>query len=219
MLNESLAQNVYVVGRATSSGIELLGTGFAVARRKIATAAHVSTANDNGLCIILPKLTRLSDYQDTTDNNVNCAPVSISAFDPIRDIAILEFHDATDTAITFGYSLSGSDHAPPGQQVASLGFPHTDLGRLVLTQHVSIVGARILLGSSGTKAKHLVLNTQARPGQSGGPVFLPDGSSVCAMIIGGFRLPGGGVVVGGVDPAILHQTTHAVSAEYIRAMV
>jgi hypothetical protein len=87
---------------------------------------------------------------------VNFVPVRIAAFDPIRDISILE---PVDDAINFGfgYSLSGSDQAPPGTSVTNLSFPHTDSGRLVLTQHVSSVGARIFLGSSGSRVKHLVL--------------------------------------------------------------
>jgi hypothetical protein len=85
-----------------------------------------------------------------------------------------------------------------------------------LTEQRSSVGARIILGSQGIKTKHLVLNVQARPGQSGSPVFSDDGKLLVAMVIGSYAPGGGGgVIVGGIDPQTLHQTTHAISAEYI----
>lgn len=84
-----------------------------------------------------------------------------------------------------------------------------------------MVGARVLLGAGGVKVKHVVLNTQTRPGQSGGPVFTADGRTVCAMITGGYSPTGaaGGIIIGGIDPQTLHQTTHAVSAEYIKGLL
>jgi hypothetical protein len=83
-----------------------------------------------------------------------------------------------------------------------------------------MVGARVLLSAAGTKVKHLVLNVQARVGQSGGPVYNDDFSLVCAMIVGGYTPPGPqSVILAGVDPRTLHQTTHAVSAEYIQDML
>jgi hypothetical protein len=215
-MDHSLANVVYAIGRVTSAGINLLGTGFAVAPNKIATTAHVATADDRGLVLVMPKILSLYDYQDTTDIQVNPLPLTIAAFDPISDIAIL----TGDIQTRFGWTFGGSDQVPPGTVVASLGFPHADSGRLVMTQHISSVWARIMLGASGAKNKHIVLNTQTRPGQSGSPVFFDDGKQVCAMIIGSYAPhAGGGATFNGIDPAILHQTTHAISAEYIQAML
>jgi hypothetical protein len=40
------------------------------------------------------------------------------------------------------------------------------------------------------------------------------------MITGGYApAGGGGVIVAGIDPQTLHQTTHAVSAEYILGLL
>jgi glycine cleavage system aminomethyltransferase T len=65
----------------------------------------------------------------------------------------------------------------------------------------------------------IILNVQARPGQSGSPVLLSDGRTIAAMIIGSYApRAGGGISLGGVDPHTLHQTTHAISAEYIREL-
>jgi hypothetical protein len=211
-----LARVVFAIGRVTPMGINLLGTGFAAAPKKIATTAHVTTADDRGLVLVFPKIESLLDYQDTTNSQVNIVPLKIDAFDPMSDIAVL----TGDISMTFNYSLGGVDQTPPGTVVTSLGFPHADSGRLVLTQHVSSVGARIILGASGVKTKHVVLNTQTRPGQSGSPVFFNDGQIVCAMIVGSYApYAEGGATVNGIDPAILHQTTHAISAEYIQGML
>lgn len=145
--------------------------------------------------------------------------LKIANYNPIHDICILEL--VNSGSVTFTYNLGGSDQVGSGSPVVSLGYPHADHGRLVLTQQSSMVGARVLLGAESVKVKHLVLNTQTRPGQSGGPVFTGDGRSVCAMIVGGYSPAGstGGISLGGIDPQTLHQTTHAVSAEYITGML
>lgn len=215
-----LATAILLLGRKREDGlVEPLGTSFIVGERKFATAAHVVGPSDAGLVAIISRIGQIADYQDTTDSRVSYMPVSLAAYDPVRDIAILEA--PSDVRLAVPYLAVGSDEAPPGTAVTSLGFPHADTGRVVLTQHSSVVGARVLLGSGGARTKHLVLNTQTRPGQSGGPVLSADGSKLFAMIVGGYTPVGvaGGVSIGGIDPQTLHQTTHAVSAEYISGMI
>lgn len=197
-----------------------LGTCFAVGPRLFATAAHVTGPSDEGLNLITGRVDSLSDYQDTTDLRALGLSLKIVSYNPIHDIAVLEFVDA-DSKANFSYSLGSADEIATGTSVVSLGYPHADHGRLVLTQQASMVGARVLLGAEGTKLKHVVLNTQTRPGQSGGPVFTADGTRLCAMIVGGYAPAGaaGGISIGGIDPQTLHQTTHAISAEYIRELL
>ncbi|HTH27358.1 MAG TPA: serine protease, partial [Sphingobium sp.] len=192
-----------------------LGTCFAVGPRKFATAAHVTGPSDEGLVAIIGRTDNLATYQDTTNQAAQGAGLRITNYDPIHDVCILEL--VNDGTISIGYQIASSDVVVPGNPVLSLGFPHADHGRLVLTQQSSMVGARILLGVESIKVKHLVLNTQTRPGQSGGPVFTGDGRHICAMIVGGYAPSGAGgsISLGGIDPQTLHQTTHAVSAEYI----
>lgn len=196
-----------------------LGTCFAVGPRRFATAAHVTGPSDTGLVAIIGRADALSDYQDTTNEQVRVVMLKIVNYSPLHDIVILEIDDAT-SHVTFAYALSSTDIIAPGAPVVSLGYPHADHGRLVLTQQSSMVGARVLLGVEGEKIKHVVLNTQTRPGQSGGPVFSSDGLRVCAMVVGGYApAGGGGISLGGIDPQTLHQTTHAVSAEYISELL
>ena len=204
--------------RGAGGGVDLLGTCFAVGSRKFATAAHVVGPSDEGLSAVHGRTDSLNDYQDTTNNAVQIVPLKIVNYSPAHDVAILEIADAQ---IDFAYSLGSADEVLPGAPVVSLGYPHADHGRLVLTQQSSMVGARVLLGVETMKLKHVVLNTQTRPGQSGGPVFTSDGTRICAMITGGYTPSGagGGIRLGTIDPQTLHQTTHAVSAEYIREML
>jgi S1-C subfamily serine protease len=213
-----IGQVVLVLGRMSAGSAAVLGTCFAVGPKYFATAAHVTGPSDEGLIVALGKTSDIADYQDTTDSTARFAPVKIVNYDPVRDVCILAMSDGT---VQFGYALTGSDDVRPGDAVVSLGYPHADHGRVVLTQQNSAVGARVLLGAHGTKTKHIVLNTQTRPGQSGGPVFTSDGRRVCAMVVGGYTpMQGGsGISLGGIDPQTLHQTTHAVSAEYIRALL
>lgn len=217
-MNEA-SQVVYAIGRREAGALRLLGTAFAVGPRRVATAYHVTGASDDGLAIVVPRYSSMLDYQDTSDTNVNMAGVRIVAADPIKDLCVLEFLDSS-TEITFGYQLSGADTVPPGSPVVTLGFPHANFGRMVLTQQSAHVGARILIESGGQKHKHIVLNTQARDGQSGGPIFDPTFRSVVAMLIGSYAPGGGGgISISGMDPATFHQTTHAISAEYLGAML
>jgi hypothetical protein len=115
--------------------------------------------------------------------------------------------------------IAGADGAPVGTQISSFGFPHADHGRMVLTRQDTEIGARVLITSGGVKAKHLVLNVQARPGQSGSPIFRTADGQLVGVLIGSYAPGGGGrISLGGVDPHTLHQTTHAVSAEYLSKM-
>jgi S1-C subfamily serine protease len=160
----------------------------------------------------------MSDYQDTSDQQVKAIPLKMVAADPIHDLAILEL--SSDSQFVFGYQLTSLDSCPPGTAIVTFGFPHANYGRVVLTQQLAHVGARILVENRGQKSKHIVLNTQAREGQSGGPVFSSDLSQIVAILIGSYAPSGGGgISLGGIDPATLHQTTHAISAEYLRAML
>jgi hypothetical protein len=213
-----VSQVVYAIGRTgPSKGLRLLGTGFAVARDKIATAFHVVGADDRNLALVQPKVSSFVDYQDTTDASVQLIRLTMSAADPVRDLCILQLEGAT---IHYGYALSSTDSTVPGSAVTTFGFPHANFGRMVLTQQPAHVGARVLIESRGRKSKHIVLNTQAREGQSGGPVFNSAMSEVVAVLIGSYAPGGGGgISLGGVDPATLHQTTHAVSAEYLDEMI
>lgn len=207
---------VYAVARNDPSGASLLGTAFAVGGRKLVTAYHVVGPSDDALCILIPRIVNLNSYQDS--NQAPIVNVKILEADPVRDICVLEF--ANGSAANPPFKMSGSDGVAVGESVVTLGFPHAPDGRYVLTHHRAHVGARVMLGSRTRKYKHFVLNTQARPGQSGSPIFNQSMSSVVGMLIGSFARGGGGSIsLGGVDPATLHQTTHAISAEYIKEML
>jgi S1-C subfamily serine protease len=218
MLLQYAASSVFAVGRVTPNGVNLLGTAFLVAKNKLATTKHVTGGSDSNLVIIIPKIQSLYDYQDTTDSKVSFINVKISEIDPFKDICILTMEHKGE--ISPPYVLSSTDNIHPGSPVVTFGFPHADHGRLVLTQQDTNVGAKVLIESSGIKSKHIVLNTLARPGQSGGPVFNPSNMSVVGMLIGAYIPQGGsGVIIAGIDPASLHQTTHVISAEYIKEML
>lgn len=218
----NIGQVVVPLARQGNGGaVSLLGTCFAVSERKFATAAHVVGPIDEGLGVIVGKTKSIADYQDTTDLSVNLLQLKLSEYDPVHDIAILELIDPTAYA-QFTYNISGTDRVIPGSKVASLGYPHADHGRLVLTRQSSSVGAKVLLEAPGRmRTKHVVLNTQTRPGQSGGPVFIDGENTVFAMITGGYIPEGaaGSISLGGIDPQTLHQTTHAISTEYIKDML
>ena len=213
----SINKVVFAVGRLQPDGVQLLGTAFLLGKAGFfVTAAHVPAQNDQGLQIVFKNLTSLNDFQDTSDGQVQLLPVQIHATDPFHDLAILKADIDASSNIKIG-NVAALD---VGADVAVFGFPHADHGRVVLTQQNAEIGARVLIQSGGIKARHIVLNTQARPGQSGSPVFSRLNGELIAILVGSYAPGGGGgISLGGVDPHTLHQTTHAVSAEYIPKMI
>tara|TARA_R110002072_G_C7867750_1_gene526997 strand:+ start:76 stop:729 length:654 start_codon:yes stop_codon:yes gene_type:complete len=214
---EGLDKVVYTIGRITPNGINLLGTCFLLNKAGLfATASHVTSNDNNNLVIFISGNTDLTTYQDTTNNQGQTVPASIYKVDPIRDICILKI----DSQALSNLQIGGTDDIKVSDNVGIVGFPHCVNGRNILTFQSTEVGAKVLIESSGIKSNHLVLNVQTRPGQSGSPIFRLSDSKLIGMIIGSY-VPGGGggISLGGVDPHTLHQTTHAVSSEYILKMI
>lgn len=211
-----ISKIVFAVGRNGPAGIQLAGTAFALNRPGFfATASHVAGTDGQGLVVAFKQLASLHDYQDTEDQSVQSIPVQIVAIDPFHDLAVLK----AEIDLTSNIVIGGADKATVGAGISSFGFPHADHGRMVLTQQDAEIGARVLIASGGIKAKHLVLNTQARPGQSGSPVFRKSDGLLVGVLVGSYAPGGGGgISLAGVDPHTLHQTTHAVSAEYLSKM-
>src|SRR5262249_50616905 len=85
-----VSQLVYALGRVEPSGINLLGTAFAVGPNKIASAFHVVGANDQKIVMIVPRMRSILKYQNTSDNQVQSIPLTMSAADPIRDLCVLQ---------------------------------------------------------------------------------------------------------------------------------
>ncbi|MFJ7371947.1 serine protease [Lysinibacillus capsici] len=160
----------------------------------------------------------ISGYQDSDNTNLKIAEVKIVMIDPIVDICVLKL--ITPSNVKSNLRIGNTDTLSVGEKVPIIGFPHSDLGRVVLTQQTTEVGAKILLNNSGAKTKHLVLNIQARPGQSGSPVLNLKDSSLVGILIGPY-VPtlSGGISIGGIDPQTLHQTTHVVSTEYLQRVM
>lgn len=209
---------VLSVGRITQNGISLLGTCCLLNKKGyLVTASHVPNNDDTNLIIICSKCqTNFYDYQDTTDTCINYLPAKIIATDPFSDICVLK----VDTEMFSSVEIGSADDCIPGDRVAIFGFPHSDHGRLVLTEQLTNIGAKVLIGNNDIKTKHLILNVQSRPGQSGGPIFNLNNKKLVGILIGSYApSSGGSISLGGIDPQTLHQTTHAVSAEYIKDMI
>ena len=218
MMNSTISYIVYSLGRITPSGVNLLGTCFYVGKNMFATAAHVTGNDDNGLVLVLNKCKTIEEYQDTTNKQVEYMKVVIHATNPLRDVCLVELENVINLPTV---DLDTLDSVKIGEMISIYGYPHSDHGRLVLTQQITSVGAKILNEASGIKNKSIVLNIQSRPGQSGSPIFKLNSSKIVAMLIGSYAPSGarGGVSIGGIDPQTLHQTTHAISAEYIKELL
>lgn len=209
---------VFSIGRLVDKTYHAAGTCTLINKEGLlVTAAHVVNGSDENLFIRLNN-NYLAGYQDTTVEEVQLIPVKIEAIDPLRDVCVLSFKG--EVSAQSNIKVGNADNVNPGETVTVFGFPHSNLGRIVLTQQTCEVGAKILLSSKGIKSKHLVLNIQARPGQSGGPIIRKSDGNLIAILIGAY-VPTieGGISIGGIDPQTLHQTTHAVSTEYLERML
>lgn len=210
---------VYLLCKLENGGATPLGTCFLTSKPGVfVTCAHVTRGVNSDLVIVIQAPLE-NGYQDTSPNRqVQSFPVQISDHDPITDISLLT--SGPDITATSNINIMATDNISVGEEVTIFGFPHANTGRTVLTQQKTEIGAKILLDSSGVKTKHMVLNIQARPGQSGGPVFRNSDLSLVGILIGAYApIAQGGISLGGIDPQTLHQTTHVVSAEYLRDML
>lgn len=195
----------------------MLGTGFFIRQDGfLVTPSHVIENNDKELVILLPHLIDFNEYQDLSDNSCRLIAAEIFEIDPIRDLAILKLKD--NGRFTGELPKIGSlDEINVGDRVQIFGYPHCTEGRRVLTYQSTDIGAKILLSSNNVKSKHAVLNIQSRPGQSGSLIFSQKLNKIVGVLIGTYA-PQFGVIVGGINPAELNQTTQIISAEYIQGM-
>lgn len=209
---------VFSIGRLIDNTYYAAGTCTLInGQGLLVTAAHVVNGSDENLVTRL-NTTYVAGYQDTTIQQSILIPVKIEAIDPLRDVCVLSFKGEAPGQPNI--KVGNTDDVNPGETVTVFGFPHSNLGRIVLTQQTCEVGAKILLSSNRIKSKHLVLNSQARPGQSGGPIIRNSDGTLIGILIGPY-VPTikGSISLGGIDPQTLHQTTHAVSAEYLERML
>ncbi|WP_122454166.1 S1 family peptidase [Pseudomonas viridiflava] len=213
----------------TPEGLVLLGSGFSVSTLKTATAAHVIGGDYNNIVVLQPLVNDIDDYQQTS--NIGCQYVNTVIYDhnPIRDIVILQATPTWNTNPSWRTenkwlpfprlpNLSCLDQVKVGDNLNIYGFPHCGDNRCVITYQKTNLGAKVYLKTHNIPSKHGVVNFQSRPGQSGSPVLNEQGD-VVAMLIGTYVPDGGGIRFGNIDPASLNQTTHIISASYIKEML
>lgn len=209
-----LNKTVYAVARITPQGLKILGTCFNVNKPGLfATSLHVTDQDERGLVIISWATSGLDSYQSVPEN-VNYGEVKIVAGDPVSDVCLLRLEGNQET----NFRINGADFTRVTDKVNVVGYPHATENRLVLTVQSCTVGAKVNLPVSGIDVKHLVLNLQTRPGQSGSPVFRDDNQSLIGIISGAYTSPSM-IEIPGVNPGSLNQTTYAVSSEYLLAML
>lgn len=211
-------QIVVVIGKITPNGVSMLGSGFIISNDgKIATTKHVVGTDPSNLVILAPHINNINAYQDTSDARCQPVPATVMEMDPIKDLCILK----SDISFSGILPKIGSfDEVNVGDKVGIFSYPHCVAGRRVLTFQETEIGAKVLLESNSINSKHAVINTQARPGQSGGIVFSPNLNKIIGVLVGAYAPnQSGGISFGGINPQELHQTTHCISAEYLNEMI
>lgn len=202
--------------------VTMLGTGFIVDNKNylIAVPRHIVGDSDKGLCVVPSEINSINDYQDTTNTQVPYVNAKIYAIDNFRDITILKLNEKEVSSMPFfSNSIIGNfDNIDVGEKVDILGYPHCVEGRRVLTYQEATIGAKVILECNSIKSKHAVLNIQARPGQSGSLIYSKRLNQIVGMLVGTYG-SNCGILIGGINPGELNQTTHGISAEYINNMI
>lgn len=211
-------QITLVIGKVDPSTqlINMLGTGFLVSNDgKVVTARHVVGNETEGLCVLLPHIDNINAYQDVTDSSCKTTEAVVIDVNPIADLCILS------TSLRFNGvlpPLESLDHIFVGERIGMFGFPHCVMGRRVLTYQETEIGAKMLLETSGIKSKYATINIQTRPGQSGSIIFNVKTGVIIGLLIGTYA-PSSGVIIAGINPHELNQTSYCISANHIKEML
>lgn len=217
MQTQIFSQISLIIGKIEPTGIDMLGTGFLISRDgKVATTHHVIGNNNANLVILLPQIAKANEYQNLDDKSCSYRHVKPVEIDPIKDIAILQ----SDLLINFEIpSLADFDSIELGEAIQIFGYPHCVMGRRSFTLQTTEIGSKVLLKNKGISSRHAVINTQTRPGQSGSPIFNPKTNKILGMLVGAWVPGPAPMIIGGINPMELHQTTHCISAEHIKDML
>lgn len=211
-------QITLVIGkRDNASGlISMLGSGFLISNDgKVVTARHVVGNETADLCVLLPHIPNINAYQNVTDSTCRPVPAIVEDINPITDLCILK------TDLRFNGilpALESLDNISVGEKIGMFGFPHCVMGRRVLTYQETEIGAKMLLETSGIKSKYATINIQTRPGQSGSLVFNLKDGAIIGLLIGTYA-PSSGVIIAGINPHELNQTSYCISANHIKEML
>lgn len=210
------SQQVVVIGKIVDTNVQMLGTGFVISKDgKLVTARHVIGNEDKDLVILLPHIKNINEYQDLSDFSCTPIKVTIEEINPITDLCILKGDFNFQGALP---EISSLDNINVGDRIGILGFPHCIMGRRVLTYQETIIGAKMLLESSSIKSKYATINIQTRPGQSGSLIFNLQTGNVLGLLIGTYA-PNSGVIIAGINPHELNQTSYCISGEHIKEML
>lgn len=136
---------------------------------------------------------------------------SIIESNPFRDISIIQIDNSFHGEIPESGSFND---IKVDEKINILGYSHCVGGRKVLTCQEAVVGAKVLLKSPRIKSRHAVVNIQTRHGQSGSFIYSSNKNKIVGMLVVSVA-PLSGVMIAGINPRELNQTTHCISAEYV----
>lgn len=203
--------------RMEDGGPIVLGTAFCIGGNRLATAAHVVAGTDANLFFGPLPYRSINEFQEVPPNKIPLVPVKIERVNTLKDICIL-----TADIIAPNIQMAPIDGIEVGEEVISLGYPHADDRRIILTQFRNEIGAKIMISEFGLRTRHYIINLFARPGQSGGPVFVvrQNRALLIGMVIGSYtNTSSPGLILHGLNPRSLNQTTHAISATHILEVI
>lgn len=155
-LSSGLQTSVVSVGGKACSYVAT-GSGFFVSHDLVVTNAHVVAG--------------MKEPEVFTNSDSSFSAKAV-AFDPDNDVAILKIDSPDRIPVPL------ADYEPPvGEGIVALGFPeagpyHASPGTVTMVLNAQ---GESIYGQTTSRQKHIVLDIQVRPGNSGGPVVDRDG--------------------------------------------
>ncbi len=156
-LERAAASVARVSGNAYACGRGSAGSGFVIARDRVVTNAHVVAGVDTPI-VELP--------------GVAAREGRIVYFDPVDDLAVIAVDDLGAKALPFSPTLAAGDAA------VVQGYPFGGPFTMVTAGVLSVGAANVpdVYDRSLNPREIYALQTQVRPGNSGGPLLTADGA-------------------------------------------
>lgn len=170
-----------MLARERGEAIEFLGTAFLVhADGYLLTAAHLVGAMD-GLVVVASEPS--DDFRPMTVERVAAMPVSVTAIDVDRDVALLRIDHRLDIGVPDDF-LGSTDAVRQGASVMALGysFGHHQVHHMMAFD--AVVSGKI---ASGNGTSLILYGAAFHDGDRGGPLVHVQDGHIIGIISGRFK--------------------------------
>jgi serine protease Do len=180
-VTRKFASGCMMLARRRGDAVEFLGSAFLVDRRGyLLTAAHL-VASGEGLVVVPSEPNQ--DFSPMTAHTVAAMPVSVTARDSDRDVALLHIEHDVEIGVPDDF-LGSTAAVNPGASVLSLGysFGHHQVHTVMVFE--AVVSAKI---RSRNDTALILFSSAFHEGDRGGPLIHAQDGHVIGIVSGRFE--------------------------------